>query len=279
MKLNPKDYPSLFYHDLFDYPLTPNEALSWRLNTNKIRPVTYKKTGFFGGYFFVAGKKANITLRQKREEISLKKLTIARRAASVLAKIPSVKMVAVTGSLAMKNSLLKSDIDLMIVVGRNSLWTTRLLAYLLLKFRGFRLRRFGVSDEKDSLCLNLWLDESGLKWPEERRNLFCAHEILQIIPLVNKEYVYERFLRINKWAKDYWVNKSIPKVKRIKRQKTGVNQVVWKIGVLIFEPVLFLLQRLYMRSKITRETIRADRAFFHPSRKWEETIARKFIQL
>ena len=63
---------------------------------------------------------------------------------------------------ALNNAKKNSDIDLLIITSKNTLWTTRIISFALLKFAGFKLRRAGDKNEKDKLCLNMWLDESDL---------------------------------------------------------------------------------------------------------------------
>src|SRR5690349_8836372 len=103
------------YHSLFNYPLDKEEFKKWH-----------------------AGKKAElkklktISLKEKlqRKKDSEKKIRIDQKAAKLLDKVPTIKLLAITGSLAMKNARKESDIDLMIVTSKDSLWTTRLITNL-----------------------------------------------------------------------------------------------------------------------------------------------------
>jgi hypothetical protein len=131
------------------------------------------------------------------------------------------------------------------------------------------------------LCLNIWLDESKLVWERNKRNIFTAHEVLQIVPIVNKNQTYERFIKSNRWALDYWP-KAIKDIRilgykqslclRQKDIKKGgnynfVHLISRYLNILIsktIEPLAFKLQYFYMKSKITIETITPTRALFHP---------------
>ena len=188
------------------------------------------------------------------------KLEIAKRAAKLLAKIPSIKMVAVTGNLAMENATKESDIDLMIVTDANTLWLSRLLALILLAMFRIPFRRAGRAKEQDRLCLNLWLDETVLIWDKDNRNIYTAHELAQVIPLVNKNQTYEKLLLINRWILKYWPNsvKLLPK----KRIEFGIQRS--NPLTLFLEKIAFNLQYFYMKSKITRETVTCHKALFHP---------------
>ncbi len=200
-----------------------------------------------------------------RKRISVKKVVIAKRAAKILSFIPTIKMVAVTGALAMENANEEADIDLMIITSKDTLWTTRLFTLLLLDILGIPRRKYGDRNQKNKLCLNIWLDENNLAW--RKRNMFTAHEIAQIKPLVNKEETYEKFISKNKWITDYWPN--AVKVQSYSRQ-TDIRPSL----LTIFEPLTRKFQLWYMKDKITREVITPTRALFHPV-DWGDIVVSK----
>lgn len=171
-------------------------------------------------------------------------------------------MVAATGSLAMGNANDESDIDLMVVTKKGALWTTRLFAYLLIGLFGIPFRRFGRRDKRNKLCLNMWLDESDLVWPEKDRNIYTSHEIAQIVPLVNKDKTYEKFLSKNKWVLDFWPNSV--KIEKLTNKMVNGKLENRKFTQGVLEKVCYRLQYQYMKTKITREVITSTRALFHP---------------
>lgn len=214
------------------------------------------------GYCFLGGREGLIYKKSLRQRISAKKTEIAKRAAKILSLVPGIKMVAVTGSLAMENSDDESDIDLMIVTKTGRLWTTRLLSYLSLYAFRFSLRSPNDKNQKDKLCLNMWLDEHDLVWRE--RNIYTSHEIAQILPLVNKDKTYEKFLYKNKWILEYWPNAvRINEEGRVKSEKV-FSSSFFAFTLRLVEKIAFWLQYRHMRSKISREVISPTRALFHP---------------
>lgn len=257
---------SVFYHDLFDFPLNLQELIRWRLaedfsNTELATQVLHRN-----GYFFIEGKEGVVYKRTLRKRISDKKVEIAKKASKVLSLVPGVLMVAVTGSLAMDNAADESDVDLMIVTKSGRLWTTRLLSYSLTKIFGIETRRSGDKDQKDKLCMNIWLDESDLKWTKNR-NIYTAHEIAQIKPILSKENTYERFLFENRWILRYWPN-SVRMVKQKVDKKTAVKPS-------LLERLAYKFQYNRMRSKITREMVTPTRALFHPE-DWSNIVLSRF---
>ena len=261
---------SVVYHDIFDYPLSFPDLIKWRAgetetNDSKLQ-VLYKN-----GYYFLEGKEGLIYKRILRERISKKKLGIAKKASRVLSFIPTIKMIAVTGSLAMYNSTDESDIDLLVVTQKGRLWITRIISYSLLKIFGQNVRSAGDKNQKDKLCLNMWMDESDLVWKKRDRNVYSAHEIGQILPLINKDKTYEKFLQKNAWILKFWPNSV-----KIEVSKHGIrtNKPVFNI----FEKIAFLLQRQYMNSKMTREVVTPTRALFHPQ-DWGRVILDRLTQV
>lgn len=252
---------SVLYHNLFDFPMSFPDLIKWVPHKSLY---SYADQEVFitskRGYSYLEGREGIIYKRLLRRRVSDKKIEIAKKASQVLSFIPTVQMVAITGSLAMRNAGEESDIDLMIVTKRGVLWTTRMFAYLVLKIMNFSLRKPNDKDQKDKLCLNIWLDENDLVW--NTRNVYSAHEIAQIVPLVNKDKTYEKFLFKNKWILNFW-----PNAVRIKRKKELVmspDSSLLSYFLILTEWIAFRLQYQHMKSKITREVITANRALFHP---------------
>ncbi|MBU0572628.1 hypothetical protein KKE18_02985 [Patescibacteria group bacterium] len=220
--LGEKEISSLIYHDIFDYPLTPLELINWTAGEKiYFKNLENVKISTKNGFLFLSGKEGSTLKRLMRERISKRKIEKAKKAAKILSFLPTIKMIAITGALAMKNVNEESDIDFLVITKKGSLWTTRLLAMALLKIFGVPRRRYGDKRTKDKLCLNIWLDESDLVWSNNSRDIFTSHEISQIIPLINKDQAYERFLSKNIWITDYWPNATSARVgKEKKRSKT-----------------------------------------------------------
>lgn len=264
------EYSSVFYHNLFDFPLTQPELTRWQtpFKIEKNNTIITKKSG----YFFLSGKESLITKRKLRKIASLKKLKYAKKVAKVLSFLPTIQMIGITGSLSMMNADNSSDIDFMIVTKKGTMWTTRVLANLILIVKGFSTRRFGDKNQKDKICLNLWLDESDLVWKD--RNIFTAHEISQVLPILERDWTYQEFLRKNRWIKKYWPNGTV--FVEHKKHKLNSSDPIQTIFRLI-EPFAFISQKFYMRNKITNETISKTRAVFHPIN-LSKIVSRQFFR-
>lgn len=271
-KLSSDNLFSIYYHDIFNHPLNVFEMVKWQPG-KKLKGFHLKELEikYLNGYFFLKGNNSYIFSKNINKRISLRKLKIARLAARVLKKIPSIKSIVITGSLAMLNSSDRSDIDLMIITQKGSLWFTRAVSIFLLKLFGLKVRKSGDKNEKDKICINIWLDESNLTWSKNDRNFYSAHEIAQTVLLFDRDKTYQKFLGKNIWIKDYWPNAI--KIKKFKNVKKPNSFFKTNIGRLL-ERIFFSLQKIYMKNKRTREVVQKDKAIFHPIDRSSEVIER-----
>ena len=276
---------TLLYHDIFDYPLkkeeiyrflclkTDSEIQSYLDALEKRKKIFQRK-----GFYFLPKRDKIILFRKKRGVYSSQKMKIAKTVAGYLGLIPWIKMIAVTGGLAMNNAKKDDDIDFLIATETNRLWLTRILAILILEILRKR-RRPKQKEIKDKICLNLFLDDKALNFSEKERNLFIAHEICQLRPILDYQQTYEKFLALNQWTTDFLPNTTIkpPVSKTIKNKLPRVNSPwysnrfknkkkpkPWKIFDFI-ERVTYQLQLGYMSSKRTGEKVSPHFAFFHPN--------------
>ncbi len=252
---------TLAYHDIFDYPLKAEEIRQYLVgkeaDVKKVEKalkvlIKDKKISQTKNSFFLKRRSKIINFRQSRERFSKAKLKRAKLYTRLLMAIPTIKLVAISGALAMENSHKKDDIDLVIITSKNSLWTTRLMANILLQ--PFR-RKAGEPHTKDKACLNLFLEESSLKIPTQ--NLYTAHEVMQMRPLWQRRNTYRHFLKANRWVKNYLPN--------WEPQRADSTFSYPQLGITsLFEKLAKNLQLFYMKKKITTEKIGEHQLFFHP---------------
>lgn len=270
MELGYSKKVSLVYHDIFKYPLAKSDLSFWkprfRLDISKY------KFGEKAGYYFVKPHSNYIEKRLINESESFKKLTLLSGFTKLLEKFPFILFVGVTGSLAMRNASRNSDIDLMIITRKSRLWLTRLLLTVYLKMKHVKTRRPGSNNEKDKLCFNLWLDEKSLRWIGNK-NIYTAHEIIQIKPVINKENTYQRFISENSWYKNYWHSKISPhNTYRFDRYSRGLDVFGFVLDLINF--IAFIGQYLFMFPKRTTEKINLNTAIFHP-KDWSKIVSKK----
>lgn len=251
------------YADIFDYPLSKKEIYRWAIHSRPISQTIFNQALKHNqtilesrGYYHLPNRKKIINQRLQRLKASQPKLIKVKKISNLLKFIPSINLIAITGALAMDNSDEFDDIDLMIITKSNWLWLTRFLTYGLLDLFSLR-RKPNQTNLKDKLCLNLFLDESALAIPVSQRNLYTAHEVVQIKPLFDRGDTYLKFLNINQW-----VTKFLPHSLKPKSLTTPNSPI--KTKPFILETIAFKLQHWYMKPKLTREKVSLHSAFFHP---------------
>lgn len=259
---------TLRYAQFFDFPLSFDE-LHLRLITNHLVSPQKLKQSLSHSRLPTSLRKFHTPLfsskpspkRLSRHSISQNKIKKAQQVAHFLSHIPSINLVALTGSLAVNNAKSSHDIDLMIITTPHTLWLTRLFTIPLVSFFYNRRRPLQLNHTKDSICLNLWLDSLALTTPPPRQNLYTAHEVLQVKPLFNRRQTYAQFIKANSWTKSFLAN-------AYQHQSQPVPQTHPSLFTLAFAPAnlfAFILQYLYMKPKITRETVTLHSAYFHPN--------------
>ena len=264
MSLSQAILATLAYHDIFNYPLTPEEIHRYLNKEATVSSIkrnlqglhSAKKIGAHRGYYFLKTSPSIVPTRIRRSHFSQGKLKRARFYARLLKAIPVIKLIAVSGALAMANSHKKDDIDLVIVTSKNMLWTTRFLANLLLyPFK----RQPGSKDVSNRACLNIFIDEKDFKI--KNQNLYTAHEICQLKPLWDKGKTYSKLVEANRWIQGYIPNWQPAEVQsRGAKSKFQISNFKFRI----VENLLKNFQLWYMRSKVSTERIGETQLFFHP---------------
>jgi len=199
-KLQKQIYQRLIYSSVFNWPLKKSEISAGQKTLKNL--IKKKKITKKAGYYFVFGQKKYISLRKKREKIAQKKLAKAQKLAKLLKHFFWIKLIAVTGNVAVGNTQTKDDIDIFIVTAEKRLWLVRPIVVFLLELLGWR-RRPGDQQAEDKFCLNLWLDKANLNLPLAKQNFYTAREIKQMKILLDKDKTYKKFIKKNSWLKKF----------------------------------------------------------------------------
>lgn len=270
MRLTIEDYilATIAYADIFHYPLTEDDAYYWCIKKNPQK--NFRARSIHGiekhKYFLVLkGRKAIIRTYEERHAESRKKWNIARAIGFKLQHIPSILLVGVTGGVAVKNASKNDDIDFFFITAKGTMWITRLLIILALDMMGKR-RKWGQIDVKDTICINMFMSEDALALSKSERDLFSAHEVLQMEPLWSRRDTYKRFLQANLWVKHF-----LPIAWGIKQagrnQHPKISHWYTRIGrafLRLFESPAKWYQLWHMSNRRTREIISDGVLQFHP---------------
>lgn len=192
----------LLYADIFDYPLAADEVHRYlnvptRLEqVQEALDVAVRRGDIVQtGPFYSLPQRAELAaVRVRRGEISRRMWRRARQYARLMASLPFVEMVAVTGALSVDNVEADADMDFMLVCAPGQVWLVRALTGIMRRMA----RALG-----DRLCPNYILASNALEL--DQRNLYAARELFQMVPLYGFE-VYRRLIAANTWAFNYLPN-------------------------------------------------------------------------
>jgi len=195
---------TIAYADVFDYPLRPREVHRLLHGIHATRDAT--ETALVGcstpggplthlnGYYMLRGRESLVDVRRERAARSARVWPAAIRFGRMIAAVPFVRMVAVTGSLVWDNVDEEGDIDYLIVTEAGHLWTSRWLVAAL--------GRAGRLTGK-VLCPNYMVSKRALLLGE--RNLYGAYELACMTPIVGRR-MYERLRQANGWVEAFLPN-------------------------------------------------------------------------
>ena len=188
------------YADVFDYPLTLAEIYRYlsgmRASREEVKRVLHEGSVLHASdeYYTLPNREGLAGVRRQREQIAGRLWPMAIWYGRMIACLPFVRMVAVTGSLAMCNVDRDPDIDYFIVTAPGRLWMVR--AMVLAVARAAALQ--GVR-----LCPNYLVTEEALIFPTQ--TLYAAHELSQMVPIFGLD-LYERICRLNPWRDRFLPN-------------------------------------------------------------------------
>lgn len=197
---------TLLYADLFDFAMTddeihrflihvapiPREKIQHALRTHTaLSPLIIRRDG----YTAVRDNPAAIDTRIQREQMTLALWGDAQRYGRLFARIPFVRMVALTGALAVRNpASYDDDFDYLLVTEPGRVWISRLFAVMIVRLVRLRGRE---------LCPNYVMATDQLI--QRRQDLYTAHELAQMIPVSGTD-IYHAMLNANRWMSAYLPN-------------------------------------------------------------------------
>jgi len=197
---------TLIYADVFQYAMSPDEIHRYLIHSSLtdiqsvherlLKSPTLQRLLYYSqGYVTLAEHQHYIALRLSRVAHSERLWSQALRYGRWMAIIPFVRMVSLTGSLAVRNCYDdQDDIDYLLVTEPGRVWIARALAIVIVRIA--RLR--GIH-----LCPNYITSSNRMR--QSRHDLYIAHEITQMIPLFGYD-LYQSLYVLNEWATDFLPN-------------------------------------------------------------------------
>jgi len=265
-------YRSIQYGDIFEQPLTATQIwralivskaarLMPRLSAVRVAVenlVDQRVLDARQGYYFLAGRGELVAQRQQRFWLAQDKWKVTQRVVGWLKLVPFVRMIAMSGSLAVANTGPHSDLDLFVVVRRGRIWTARLFLLLATQLLG-RRRKHWNAEAPDKVCLNHYLADDVLAISPEIRNLYTAMLYRHLIPLYGFS-TYGQFQQVNA----DWINQQLgfveapflPNILSL-RASSVLKFIKRNVEQLLSEPIFDDAERLaerVQRAVISRHT-------------------------
>ncbi len=193
---------ALAYADVFDWPLTETEIHRYlpapaSMAQVEVAIARLQANGAVereGDLVTLAGRLGLASIRPRRVRNSEAMWPVALRWSRIVSRLPFVRMVAVSGSLAVQAARDHDDLDLFLVTADGRLWLTRAMTMLVVRVA----RLTGLR-----LCPNYLLAESALELSD--RSLFTARELVQMVPVTGAR-VYARLIAANLWYRGFLPN-------------------------------------------------------------------------
>lgn len=268
---------TLIYSDIFDYPLKGYEIHKWligrvasfqQIEKSLTKLLIKGKVIKVKDYYVLAKRKGIVTKRQLREKQSKKFLLKGKICCTFLKIIPTLKLVGISGGLALNNTDKKDDIDLFLITSKNRLWLTRLLVIFILDLVGVR-RKAGMNSKQVSgkICVNILIEETFLE--QEKKDLYIAHEVLQMKVLWQRGNTYKKYLEKNSWAFEFlpsWIGDEI---------SDSTVFLNWAPPILgkVLENLAKRFQLKIMKKPQGAERIEDGSLYFHPNDTRQEVIS------
>lgn len=203
---------TLSYSNIFDYPLTKDEiyrfAITDRLIAREEFDTWFTKNKILlssmyahdEAYWAIRGREELFKIREKRNEISKKKLSAARLLTLPAFLLPWVKLIAVTGTTAAGNAGKHDDVDLYVITLPNRRWLTRLilLGYVSLIGRRHHPQK---QNKRVSFCLNHVVDSNTLE--DMHHDVYIANEIARMRVLWERSSMFSKLVAANSWVSKF----------------------------------------------------------------------------
>ena len=212
MKIENSILKVLVYFDIFDYPLTKKEIVSFldqRFDqdefTNSFEALIRSQYIFRLHEFY--SLQNDLSLADKRErgnQLAATLLPKAQKIANRLYKFPYVRAVGISGSISKNFADENADIDYFIVTKANRLWIARTLLHL------YKKNPF-LKNRHEHFCMNYFVDEEDMLI--EEKNVYTATELFTILPMAGNGSM-EKFFNANTWSFSYFPNRELPTVKK-----------------------------------------------------------------
>lgn len=201
---------TMAYFDIFNIPLNSEEikiflyaktATSKEVSTAIESLLKRNLIQLKNGFYFLAGRQNLINERIIKEKSSEKWISKAIKFIPLLKIAPFVRTILITGSTSMRNATEKSDIDLVLIVDKDYIYTAKTFLWIILKILGqYEIKnkkagRFSIGYCYSTTYLTLSENAFMCPWPMRRYWVTLNMPIFDIGG-------YKKLLSENSWIKN-----------------------------------------------------------------------------
>lgn len=244
----------VLYADIFDYPLTFDEIykfLQVKIAPEQLRSLLKQALDEqviiqIDEFYCLFNKSHLVAKRQERQEAADMLWPGAIHFGRWIATLPFIRLVAVTGALAVNNPRDGvDDIDYLIVTQPGRLWLCRAIIILLVRY-GYRQ---GVR-----LCPNYIITENVLEFEDD---FFAAREVLQMQPVYGKKF-YLKMRELNAWINNYFPHSTELNLDKLNDELSPGQRVLKKSGELLLGGLIGnILEKQLQAIQISKHTRQA----------------------
>lgn len=195
----------IIYFSIFKYPLTLEEVFSFSSAKNiediknQLQDLTNNNIVFkFGNYYSDVNDASLVQRRLNGNIMAEHIMPKALKRGKLIMSFPFIESVSISGALSKGYYDDDGDIDFFIITKPKYLWLARTFLILFKKLFLFNSKKY--------FCVNYFISSDHLKIAEQ--NKFTATELITLIPIYGKT-VFNLFVAQNKWALDFYPNRTI----------------------------------------------------------------------
>ncbi|MEL7148150.1 MAG: hypothetical protein AAFO69_17380 [Bacteroidota bacterium] len=242
------------YRDIFNAPVKVsslmqwigaenNEQLSESVNMHLYNLENENLIVRAKGYVAVYGKEHIIEQQQEKLELTQRLIKKGESTLNFMNKLPFVRYVGVSGSLAADNPTSDKDghidLDLFVITAQNTLWIVFLIERVITNM-------IRLVQKNHFYCFNYVTEENFLEI--YNKNFFTATEIKNMKTL-SDDGVLDTFMSQNKWYEVYYPAVSDNPQKSVKSKLSLLSIIAWPVNYAFF--ALFCLGRGIKKGKLS----------------------------
>jgi len=262
-KLRRSIISTIVFFDIFNYPLTLDEIFhflyfeksSKSINKYKIEEILKDKLHSIikikNNFYFLKEREGNINTRIVRRRESINKIKKAKRISRIFSIIPFIEMVAIVNFLPIKNTRVDSDIDLFIITKKNRIWISRFLCVIIIKL--LRLQPT-ERNKKNKICLTFFIttENLNLKNIAIKDDVYFYYWLSSLYPIYTKKNIYKKFIKKNKWIKEF-----LPNIKITYKEENKGEGILFRFYIVKRSKVYYSVfkQWFAVRSKFLKRYI------------------------